>query len=127
MCARDHLDKIHIRNLALRCIIGFRDWEREKKQDVVINLTVHADLSKTCHSDRVEDTVDYKALKDRIIDMVEGSSFHLLERLAEGIADLCFEDALVERVDVTVDKPAALRFAESVAVEVSRNRSASKR
>ena len=116
------LDKIHIRGLALRCIIGFRGWERQKKQDVTINLTVHADMSKTCQTDRVEDALDYKALKDRIIQMVEGSSFHLLERLAESIAELCLEDPSVQRVDVTVDKPGALRFAESVAVEITRRR-----
>lgn len=119
---RGDLDKIRIRNLALRCIIGFRDWEREKKQDVTINLTVHADLSKARQTDRVGDALDYKALKDRIIEMVEASSFHLLERLAGSIAELCLDDPMVQRVDVTVDKPGALRFSESVAVETTLRR-----
>ena len=119
---RGDLDKIHIRNLALRCIIGFRDWEREKKQDVTINLTVHADLSTARETDRVGDSLDYKALKDRIIEMVEASSFHLLERLAGSIAELCLDDPMVQRVDVTVDKPGALRFSESVAVETTLRR-----
>lgn len=116
------LDRIHIRNLALRCIIGFRDWERQKKQDVTINLTVFADLSKARQTDRVEDALDYKALKDRIIEMVEASSFRLLERLAGSIAELCLDDPKVQRVDVTVDKPGALRFSESVAVETTLRR-----
>jgi FolB domain-containing protein len=119
---RNDLEKIHIRNLALRCIIGFRDWERQKKQDVNINLTVHADLSKARQTDRVEDALDYKTLKDRVIEMVEASSFHLLERLAGSIAELCLDDPMVQRVDVTVDKPGALRFSESVAVEITLRR-----
>jgi D-erythro-7,8-dihydroneopterin triphosphate epimerase len=119
---RGDLDKIHIRNLALRCIIGFRDWERQKKQDVTINLTVFADLSKARKTDRVGDSLDYKTLKDRIIEMVEASSFHLLERLAGSIAELCLDDPMVQRVNVTVDKPGALRFSESVAVETTLRR-----
>lgn len=122
MDRQDDLDRIHIRNLALRCIIGFRDWERQKKQDVTINLTVFADLSKARQTDRVEDALDYKALKDRIIEMVEASSFHLLERLAGSIAELCLDDPIVQRADVTVDKPGALRFSESVAVETTLRR-----
>lgn len=127
MDGRCELDRIYIRNLALRCIIGFRDWERRKKQDVTINLTIHADLSKARRTDRVEDALDYKALKDRIIEMVEASSFHLLERLAGSIAELCLDEPMVQRVDVTVDKPGALRFSESVAVEVMLRRCDSER
>ncbi len=113
-------DRIHIRDLAARCIVGFNDWEREKKQDILINVTLHADLAKACASDRVEDSVNYKALKNRILSMVEESECHLIERLAESIAELCLTDARVQKVDVSVDKPGALRFARSVAVEITR-------
>jgi D-erythro-7,8-dihydroneopterin triphosphate epimerase len=113
-------DRIHIRDLAARCIVGFNDWEREKKQDILINVTFHADLAKACASDCVEDSIDYKALKNRILAMVEESECHLIERLAESIAEVCLEGSLVQRVDVSVDKPGALRFARSVAVEITR-------
>ena len=115
-------DRIHIRDLAARCIVGFNDWERQKKQDILINVTLHADLAEACASDRVEDSVDYKALKDRILAMVEESECHLIERLAESVAQVCLADALVQKVDVSVDKPGALRFSRSVAVEITRSR-----
>ncbi|MDJ0765984.1 MAG: dihydroneopterin aldolase [Myxococcota bacterium] len=114
------LDKIYIRDLAARCIIGFKGWEREKKQDVLINIALYADLSTAGKSDQVADTIDYKQVKHRVLDMVEGTSFFLIERLAEAIAARCLEDARVKRVDVIVDKPGALRFARSVAVEIAR-------
>jgi FolB domain-containing protein len=116
------LDRIHIRDLTARCIIGINDWEREKKQEVVINVTLHADLSRAGASDRIDDTVDYKDLRNRILSAVETSEYFLIERMAEAIAELCLMDPRVERVDVSADKPGALRFARSVAVEITRTR-----
>ena len=115
-------DKIHIRDLHLRCIIGFRDFERLKKQDVLINISLYADLRKACQSDSVKDAVDYKQVKNCIVSMVEESQFFLLEKLAEEIAKLCLNFDLVQKVHVTVDKPGALRFARSVALEISREK-----
>jgi FolB domain-containing protein len=117
------LDRIHVRDLAARCIIGVADWEREKRQEIAISLTLHADLSGACRSDRIADTVDYKQLKGRLLAFVEDSEFQLIERLAEGIAELCLAEPRVQRVDVLVDKLGALRFARSVAVEITRTRS----
>jgi FolB domain-containing protein len=116
------LDKLHIRDLMLRCIIGLNDWEREKKQDVLINITLYADLTTACQSDRIEDTVDYKAIKQKVVDMVESSSYMLVERLAQEIADICLENPKVQRVKVMIDKTGALRFARSVGVEIMRER-----
>jgi FolB domain-containing protein len=116
----DKLDKIHIRDLQIRCIIGINEEERLKKQDVLINITLYADLSKAGKTDSIEDTVDYKSIKNQVIDMVEKSSCLLLEHLAERIAQICLDDKRIKRTVITVDKPGALRFARSVAVEIIR-------
>lgn len=118
------MDRIHIRDLAIRCIIGIYPEERETKQDVLINVTMETDLRAAGQSDAIEDTVDYKAIKRRILDAVEASSFQLIESIAEQSAMICLGDPRVQRVTVTVDKPGALRFARSVAVEVCRERDA---
>ena len=120
--AENRLDKIHIRDLSLRCVIVIYDWERENKQDVSINITLYADLSAACKSDLIEDTVDYKAIKKRIVEMVESSSFMLVERLADQVAEICLEHPGVQRVKVMVDKTGALRYARSVAIEIMRER-----
>jgi dihydroneopterin aldolase/D-erythro-7,8-dihydroneopterin triphosphate epimerase len=116
------LDKIYIRDLGLRCVVGVYPEERREKQDVLINVTLHADLRSACQADRMEHTLDYKGIKKRIVAMVEQSSHFLIERLAECVAQICLEDPRVQRVEVTVDKPGALRFARSVAVEIARKR-----
>ncbi len=114
------LDRLHIQDLHVRCIVGINPEEREKKQDVIINVTLHADLSKACRSDDFDDTIDYRSLKMRIMTAVEASADLLVERLAQRIADLCLASAGVRRVRVRLDKPGALRFARSVAVEIER-------
>lgn len=114
------MDRIHIRDLLLRADIGVFEWEHGKPQDVVLNITLHADLSQAMASDQLDDTVDYKGLKQSIITLVDSKRFALVERLASEVADLCLLDARVRQVDVIVDKPGALRYARSVAVEISR-------
>ena len=116
------MDRISIRDLALRCIIGVQDFERREKQDVLINLEMEADLREAGASDDIADTVDYKAIKKRIIALVEDSRFNLIEALAEAIARTALEDPRVERIKVLVEKPGALRFARSVGVEIVRER-----
>jgi dihydroneopterin aldolase/D-erythro-7,8-dihydroneopterin triphosphate epimerase len=116
------MDKIFIRELALRCIIGIYPEERCEKQDIVINVEMHCDLKKAGRSDDLNDTVDYKAIKKAILKLVEGSSFMLIEALAENIADIALSNPKVQQVVVSIDKPGALRFARSSAVEISRTR-----
>ena len=114
------LDQIHIRDLLMRCVIGIYDEERREKQDVTINITLYADLHEAGRTDAIEDTVDYKTIKKRVIALVEESSFFLVERLAQRIAETCLEDKGVQQVRVRVAKPAALRFARTVEVEIVR-------
>ena len=116
------MDKIYIRDLALRCIIGIYPEERREKQDVTINVVMSCDLRKAGRSDDLNDTVDYKSIKKAILKLVEESHFLLIESLAENIADIALADQKVEQVVVTIDKPGALRFARSSAVEITRGR-----
>ncbi|MFC1452650.1 dihydroneopterin aldolase [Verrucomicrobiota bacterium] len=122
MAERYPPDRIHIHDLLLRCVIGVYEQERREKQDVNINITLCADLSEAGRTDSIEDTVDYRAIKKKVIAMVEQSSFFLVERLADRIAAICLEDRRVERVAVSVAKPGALRFARTVDVEIVRGR-----
>ena len=115
-------DRIHIRDLTFRCIIGIYEEERRNKQDVVVNLTLDADLSRPGKTDDIADTIDYKSIKKQVLAMGERSSFFLVERLAQRIADICLEHDGVRRVRVLVEKPSALRFARTVGVEIVRDR-----
>ncbi len=112
---------IHIRDLALRCVIGIFPEERTKKQDVMINVSMDCEIPRAAETDSIEDAVDYKSINKDIITMVEASEYQLIETLAERIADIALARDHVERVRVSVDKPGALRFARSVAVDIVRD------
>ncbi len=115
-------DRIEIKDLLLRTIIGINSDERRERQDVLINLTLYTDTRTAGRSDELRDTLDYRALTKRVIAMVEESRFYLVERLAAAVAGVCLEDARVERVTVSVEKPGALRFTRSVGVTIDRGR-----
>ncbi len=116
------MDRVIISDLLVRTIIGVKDDERTNRQDVVINISLAADLFKAGSSDRLEDSVDYRTLNKKIVAMAEKSSFHLVEALAEAVADICLEHPAVREARVRVEKPGALRFARSVGVEITRQR-----
>ncbi len=113
---------IHITDLLVRTIIGGNEWERNAPQDVIINLEFAYDASAAIASDAMEDSVDYKKLKRRIIEEVEQSRFKLLETLTSRVLSLIMEDGRVQTCRVRVEKPGALRFAKTVSVEMSDQR-----
>ncbi len=116
------LDKLRIRELSVRCKVGVTAAERRKPQVLLINLTLHADLSKACQSDHFKDTVDYKAVKLSILNELEKKSFRLIERVAQRVAELAMGDRRVLCAEVQVQKPGALRFARCSEVEIVRTR-----
>ena len=115
-------DLILIRDLLLRAVIGVNDDERANRQDVVLNIAMEADTRPAAASDDIGDAVNYRTIAKAVIALVEASQCHLVERLAQEVADLCLQDARVQAVTVRVEKPGALRFARSVGVEIRRTR-----
>jgi D-erythro-7,8-dihydroneopterin triphosphate epimerase len=113
-------DKIFINDLTLACVIGVFDFERKIKQNVIINIELHLDLRKAGKSDDINDTVSYQDIVDVITKKVERSQFHLLEALAEMIAEICLNDKRVKHAHVKIEKPKAIPNAKSSAVEILR-------
>ncbi|HKZ54811.1 MAG TPA: dihydroneopterin aldolase [Anaerolineales bacterium] len=113
-------DRIEISDLLLRGILGVNEWERRERQDILINITLFADLRAAGRSDDLSDTVNYRSVAKKVIDWVEQGVPFTVEALATSIARLCLEQAGVQRARVRVEKPGALRFAHSVGVEIER-------
>jgi FolB domain-containing protein len=116
------MDRILIRDLRIRCVLGTGAQERRRRQDVVVNVALDADLRRACRSDRLADTVDYGRIADRVTALITRSRFHLVEALAGAIARTCLAVPGVRAATVRVDKPAALASARSAAVEITRRR-----
>lgn len=113
---------IKIDNLRLRTVVGIYDWEKKTKQDVIINVEMEFDGSRAIETDDIEHTVDYKTITKKIIAMVEGNQFNLIERIAGEAIKIAMENEKVEKASVRVDKPAALRFTDSVSVTQTETR-----
>jgi D-erythro-7,8-dihydroneopterin triphosphate epimerase len=114
---------IRIKNLRVKTIVGVQEWERSQQQEVVLNLAIDFDAAAAASSDDLADTLDYKALKRRIIEHVEQSRCQLLERLAQEVLGIVMSDPKTVAAQVEIDKPHALRFADSVSVTARATRS----
>jgi D-erythro-7,8-dihydroneopterin triphosphate epimerase len=109
--------KIKIKNLLVRTYIGFNPEELINKQDVIINLEIEAIIpDEAMAADEPIDIFDYKTITKKVIALVENGKFKLLEVLTKRILDLLLSDDKVKWAKVEVDKPNALRFAESVSL-----------
>lgn len=109
---------ILITNLRLRTTIGINEWEREKKQDIIVNVSADFDPGESVSSDLIADSVDYRTIKSSIIELVEKSSYNLLETLTCAILSQVLEHHAITAATVRVDKPFALRYADSIGIEM---------
>ena len=116
------MDQVIIKDLLVRGIIGINDWERVNLQDILINIVLFADLHRAGESDNIEDCVNYRTIAKKIQAHAENAKRLTVEALAADIARLCLEDPLVQKVRVRVEKPGAVRFSNSVGVEIERSR-----
>lgn len=120
------LDRIFIKDLVARGIIGINKEERDKPQDIMINITLFVDLHKAGDTDNILDTVNYRTLAKKALAHAENIKRFTVEALATDIARICLEEEIVQKVYVRIEKPGAVRFSRSVGVEIERSRDARK-
>ncbi|HKK81978.1 MAG TPA: dihydroneopterin aldolase [Prolixibacteraceae bacterium] len=110
---------IRVKNLLIRTFIGFNADELKDKQDVIINYEIEVDVhEEALQHDEPDGIYNYKIITKKIIKMVQEGQFKLLEVLTKRILDGIMEDERVKWAKVEVDKPHALRFAQSVSFEM---------
>lgn len=118
----EFMDKIIIRDLRVRGILGVHAWERVTPRDIIINITLYTDTRRAGRTDDIADCVDYGALAKNVRAHAARAARRTIEALANDIASLCLQEANVRKVVVRVDKPGAVPEAFSAAVEVTRTR-----
>lgn len=116
------MDKVIIKDLLARGIIGVNDWERKRPQDILINITLFTDTKRAAASDSIDDCANYSTISKKVMAHAETSQRLTVEALANDLAKLCLEEDTVQKVMVRVEKPGAVRFAKSVGVEIERSR-----
>lgn len=115
------MDKILIEGLLVETRIGVYDWERLIQQPLVFDLELDTDIAAAASSDDLSETIDYKALSDRVVDYVSGTEFELLEALAENLAALILKEFGVSHLRMKVSKPGAVPKAENVSLLIERS------
>ena len=114
--------RIRVKDLRLRTYIGIKEEEINNKQDVLINLTILYPAVDAVEVNDIEHALNYRTITKAIIRHVEENRFALLERMTQEILDLVMENPAVRYAEVEVDKPHALRFAESVSITLAGHR-----
>jgi FolB domain-containing protein len=116
------MDKVIIKDLLVRGIIGVNDWERKRAQDILINVILFNDTRRAAETDHIADCVNYSTMSKRLQAHAETAERLTVEALANDLAKICLEDQAVQKVILRVEKPGAVRFAKSVGVEIERSR-----
>jgi FolB domain-containing protein len=116
------MDKIFIKDLAARGIIGVNADERKQPQEIIINVIIYSDTMKAGLTDDISDTVSYSILAKKVRTFAESAQRFTVEALAEDIARLCLDESRVKKVQVRVEKTRAVRFVASVGVEIEREK-----
>lgn len=111
---------VFIRDLGVDAILGAFDWEREVEQRVLLNVRLHCDIAAAAATDDLPDALDYKAVSKRLLELVKESRCHLLETLAEQLADALLREFSASRVVLQLEKPGAVRDAASVGIVIER-------
>jgi dihydroneopterin aldolase len=115
-------DTIFLRDLRVDTVIGIWEWERRIRQTVSIDLEMGADIRRAATTDSIDDTLNYKKVAKRVQQFVSESDYQLVETMAEKIAETVLAEFDVPWIDVSVNKPGAIRGARDVGVRIRRAR-----
>ncbi|MBU6416192.1 MAG: dihydroneopterin aldolase [Xanthomonadaceae bacterium] len=114
------MDTVFIEALEVETVIGIYDWERNLRQKVVLDIEMAFDNRKPAASDKIEETVNYKAVSKRLIAFIEASQFELVETLAERCAAIVRDEFGVPWVRLRLAKPGAVTGSKAVGVVIER-------
>ena len=113
-------DKVIIVGLRAEAVIGVYDWERDIRQPLEFDIEMAADVAGAAEQDDLGKAIDYAAVSRRVIEEAEGSSFELIESLAEHLAAMIRREFSVRWLQLRVMKPTAVPEADMVCVLIER-------
>ena len=114
--------KVVVKNLILNIFIGIHDFEKKKKQKVRFNIEVETNPNTKPSNKDFSTIVDYETLVNKIKELVKKQHHELLEELAENIFRIIFQNKLVKKANIKLEKLHIMRESESVGVDITKNR-----
>ena len=116
------MDKVIIKDLLARGVIGISERERSKPQDILVNLILYTDIHRGAETDNIKYCVNYRTVAKAILAHIEKASRKTVEALASDIAEICLAMPGVKKALVRVEKPGAVRFSKLAGVEIERTK-----
>lgn len=114
------MDILYIRNLKVDAVVGIFSWEKRIRQPLHLDLELAVDIRQAAATDNIAYALDYKTVSTRLSDYIRHSEWHLIETLAENIANLLMNEFGVTWLRLRLSKPAALPAADSVGLMIER-------
>ena len=114
------MDIIFLHGIKANCVVGVWEWEKQITQKIIVDLDVSADIAISAASDELSDTLNYKAVAEAVIEMLEASRFQLIETMAEEVATLVMTDFSVSWIKVRINKGGAVKHVRNVGVQIER-------
>ena len=114
--------RVFVTGLELMASVGIFEIEKRYQQRIVVSLDLDVADDYDGVSDRLEDVLDYGRIVTAVRGLVDSRHFHLIETLAERIAEVCLVDQRVLLARVSIEKPDILPGCRTVGIAIERTR-----
>ena len=114
------MDTIFLEQVKVQTTLGVPEWERMVPQTIILDIEISYDLSKSCKSDNIADTIDYGQVVARIRKTLTEHNFQLVEALAEHVCQLILSEFKALSVKVKVAKSNILPGLKALGVVIER-------
>jgi len=114
---------VFIKDFIIQEIIGIHEHEKTKKQKIKFNIVINVNQNTVPDERDIKSIVDYEKITNKLENLVKNKKYNFLESLAEDSFKEIFEDKRINSVKIKIEKPDAIKNADSVGVEVLKNRS----
>ena len=111
-----------IKNFIIHEIIGVHEHEKIKKQKIKFNIVIDVDQNVLPDEKDIKSIVDYEKITNNLKNLAKSKKYNFLESLAEDSFKKIFEDKRINSVKIKIEKPEAIKNADSVGVEVFKSR-----
>ena len=114
---------VFIKDFIVHTMIGIHHHEKIKKQKIKFNIVIDVNQNTIPNEKDIRSIIDYEKIITKIENLTKSKKYNFLESLVEDSFKEIFEDKRINSVKIKIEKPDAIKNADSVGVEVSKNRS----
>lgn len=116
------LRRVFVHGLELMASVGIFEVEKRYEQRIIVSIDLDVDDDYDGHSDRLDRVLDYGRIVDAVRVIIAARHFHLIETLAERIAEASLADRRVVLARIQIEKPDIVSGCRAVGIAIERRR-----